>query len=49
MIVLPIGALRGVETNNLWILLQILCKSDCLLQILSYVLGQSMKFSPSAT
>ena len=46
MIVLPIGAIRGVEKNDLWILVESLSNSNCLLQILSHALD--LKFSPGA-
>ena len=46
MIVLPIGAIRKVERNDLWILVESLSKSNCLLQILSHALV--LKFSPRA-
>ena len=38
MIVPPIGAIRGVETNNLGTLVESLSKTKSLLQILSYAL-----------
>jgi hypothetical protein len=46
MIVLPIGAIRGMEKNDLWVLVESLSKSNCLLQILSHALV--LKFSPGA-
>ena len=45
--VLPIGAICGVETSNLWSLAESLSKSNHLLQILSCDL--TLKFAPSAT
>ena len=43
----PINAIHGVETNNLWILVESLSKSYCLLNILSNALA--LKFSPRVT
>ena len=42
----PFGAIRGDDTNNLWILVESLSKSKCVLQILSYALA--LKFFPCA-
>ena len=39
IVVTPIGAIHGVETNNFWILIESLFKSNCLLQILSHALA----------
>jgi hypothetical protein len=44
-IIPPVGAIRGVETNDVWILVESLCMSDCILQILSHALA--LKFSRS--
>ena len=47
MIVPPIGALHGLEANNLWIVAERLSKSKCLLETLSHALA--MTYSTSAT
>ena len=44
MTIPPIGAIRGVETNNLGTLVESMSKTKCLLQILSYAL--TLKFFP---
>ena len=39
IVIPPIGKIHGVETNNFWILLESLSKSNSLLQILSHALA----------
>lgn len=47
MIIPPTGAIGGVEMSNLWIIMERLSKSDCLIQILPHALP--LKSSSSLT
>jgi hypothetical protein len=47
MIIPPIGAIHGVEMNNLRIIVDILSKSNCIPQILFHALA--LKLTPDAT
>ena len=47
MIIPPIGAIHEVEMNNLWILVEILSKSNCIPKILFHALA--LKLTPDAT
>lgn len=48
MVISPIDAICGVETNNFWILVESVSESNFLLPILLFPYF-GLKFSPSAT